>query len=301
MEKSQIVNIAFPIQTPITVISAGQFRCNEKWIHTERVINSFELIIGVEEELYLQQGSEQYVIRPGNVMLVLPGLVHRGYQMCKPGTSFFWMHFLPSEYTTINDEESLSTLMLGISRPTAHAEIIQCLLPVFAPLKSDDKLDILFYQLLHVSRTPYYTDLLKCNFSTALLIQVCQNYLDYLQADMGNSHSNRTFETILEYVRAHCHQKMSVTQTAERFGYNTNYFSHIFKLHTGICFSAYVNLQRVNRAKLLLYRTNLSVKEIAGQIGFEDEKYFMKVFHKYENLTPSQYRDAFYLVHSNTR
>jgi YesN/AraC family two-component response regulator len=48
-----------------------------------------------------------------------------------------------------------------------------------------------------------------------------------------------------------------------------------------------------------LYSTTLSIKEIGFQVGFSDEKYFMKVFKKLEGLSPSQYRHAFYLLHQN--
>lgn len=68
---------------------------------------------------------------------------------------------------------------------------------------------------------------------------------------------------------------------------------------TGIHFIDYVNRLRIEKAKNLLYSTTLSIKEIGFQVGFSDEKYFMKVFKKLEGLSPSQYRHAFYLLHQN--
>ena len=89
-----MLHVAFPIRDPIVFISAGQFLCNEEWTHSERIINSYEIIIGVEGVLFLQQDNIQYEIHKGNIILLLPGVIHRGYRPSPAGTSFFWMHFL---------------------------------------------------------------------------------------------------------------------------------------------------------------------------------------------------------------
>ncbi|MNP85642.1 HTH-type transcriptional activator Btr [compost metagenome] len=44
------------------------------------------------------------------------------------------------------------------------------------------------------------------------------------------------------------------------------------------------------RAKELLLRTTLSVGEIAERVGYQSDKYFIKVFKSYEGMSPSKYR-----------
>ena len=75
----------------------------------------------------------------------------------------------------------------------------------------------------------------------------------------------------------------------------------MFKMRTGYYFADYMNHLRINRAKTLLYQTTCSIKEIAYQVGFLDEKYFMRVFKKNEGITAMQYRNAFYLTHKNLK
>lgn len=50
----------------------------------------------------------------------------------------------------------------------------------------------------------------------------------------------------------------------------------------------------MTKAKDLLTRTDTSIKQIASIIGFSDDKYFMRVFKKYEKLTSTKFRKAFY-------
>lgn len=47
-------------------------------------------------------------------------------------------------------------------------------------------------------------------------------------------------------------------------------------------------------AKNLLTNRTLSIYRIADMCGFSDEKYFMKLFKRYEGITPTQYRKAFH-------
>ena len=49
---------------------------------------------------------------------------------------------------------------------------------------------------------------------------------------------------------------------------------------------------RVEGAKLLLKEQPLPIKEVAYSCGFEDEKYFMRVFKNIVGITPSEYRNS---------
>jgi len=53
---------------------------------------------------------------------------------------------------------------------------------------------------------------------------------------------------------------------------------------------AYLVQLRVTRGASLLRRTDLTVTEVAFQVGFRDSNYFARQFHKVLGLTPSQYR-----------
>lgn len=55
---------------------------------------------------------------------------------------------------------------------------------------------------------------------------------------------------------------------------------------------AYVTLYRLKYAQELLANSSLSVNEIASQCGFGDSSYFIKVFRKHFNQTPSEYRNT---------
>jgi len=58
--------------------------------------------------------------------------------------------------------------------------------------------------------------------------------------------------------------------------------------------------QRINRAKQLLLNTHLSVKQITKECGFFDYTQFLKMFKRYEGVTPKEYRNILYSTPMNT-
>lgn len=78
---------------------------------------------------------------------------------------------------------------------------------------------------------------------------------------------------------------------AQELGVSYSWFRHTFTGHTGLSPHQYLLELRLVRARSLLSETELSIKEIALQTGFEDELYFSRLFRQKLNLTPSQWRD----------
>ena len=61
----------------------------------------------------------------------------------------------------------------------------------------------------------------------------------------------------------------------------------------GLSLVSYTNRLRIEASKKLLSNYDLSIKETAYSCGFPDEKYFMKVFKKFEQCTPTDYRRSY--------
>jgi AraC-like DNA-binding protein len=78
---------------------------------------------------------------------------------------------------------------------------------------------------------------------------------------------------------------------AQELGVSYSWFRHTFTEHTGLSPHQYLLELRLVRARSLLAETDLPVKEIALQTGFEDELYFSRLFRQKLNVTPSQWRD----------
>lgn len=97
-------------------------------------------------------------------------------------------------------------------------------------------------------------------------------------------------QKILRFIRESFAQPVSLEQIAEEFNYSPKYISNLVKAETGSSFTEYILDLRIEYAVEKLTKSNLEIKEIALQTGYNDLQYFYRVFKKRTGLTPSQYR-----------
>lgn len=88
-------------------------------------------------------------------------------------------------------------------------------------------------------------------------------------------------------------ESISTGQISEKCGISQGYLSRRFKQHMGVGVMDYMHISKIRRAKASIVYTDLSMAEIAFQLGYNESSYFTKVFKKYEGMTPQQYRNEF--------
>ncbi len=81
-----------------------------------------------------------------------------------------------------------------------------------------------------------------------------------------------------------------VETLAEKCFLSVSRFLHLFKEVTGKSYNGFIAYIRMSNARELLVNTDMSVKEIALSLGFDDQNYFSRVFRKIEGCSPNEYR-----------
>ena len=85
---------------------------------------------------------------------------------------------------------------------------------------------------------------------------------------------------------------LNVSKTADHFGYVLSYISKLFKDAQGVSIVEYISRLRVEETKKLLCATDQPLQEIAQRVGFNNVASLIRVFKKYENMTPASYKKA---------
>jgi two-component system, response regulator YesN len=94
------------------------------------------------------------------------------------------------------------------------------------------------------------------------------------------------------YVREHYGDpNLSLTMMADVFDMTESGLSRYFRKKIGIGLLEYIHLTRVHEAKELLVKSNKSIKVIAGLVGLDSSDSFIRIFKKYEGVTPGSYRE----------
>ena len=70
-----------------------------------------------------------------------------------------------------------------------------------------------------------------------------------------------------------------------------SYFCRIIKEELGCTFTEYVNRLRIERSKVLLRSSGISIAEVACAVGFDDQSYFTRIFKKQTGVAPGKYRE----------
>lgn len=95
---------------------------------------------------------------------------------------------------------------------------------------------------------------------------------------------------IAAYLQSNCEENLSLQTLSSKFFLSKGYISRLFKLEYGETIPDYLTKMRMEKAKIMLHNPDLRISEIAEKVGFEDEKYFYKVFKKHAGLSPNQFR-----------
>lgn len=77
---------------------------------------------------------------------------------------------------------------------------------------------------------------------------------------------------------------------AEHFYFSPNYLSKLFRNVEGVSLINYIQYQRIERAKSLLTTTDLSISEVAMEIGYPNFSHFSKRFQNLVGCSPNEYR-----------
>ncbi|MEX1227416.1 MAG: AraC family transcriptional regulator [Marinobacter sp.] len=96
----------------------------------------------------------------------------------------------------------------------------------------------------------------------------------------------------LDYINNHFHEGISLESVSEFANMSPSYFSRVFKKCFDIGFLDYVNKLRVEKACLLLTKTDKAISSIGYECGFCNISNFNRNFKKYLNKAPSEFRVA---------
>lgn len=120
-----------------------------------------------------------------------------------------------------------------------------------------------------------------------------KDYVRYLASRLNRQRDRGARKLIRDiqcYLAAHYHEQITLAETARRFHLNKNYLSQLFKHETGVTFTVYLNTLRIEKAKERMMQTGETVTEISAKTGFNDFRYFSRVFRRMTGCTPTEYK-----------
>lgn len=95
---------------------------------------------------------------------------------------------------------------------------------------------------------------------------------------------------VLEYIRKHYSQPLTVKELAAVSGYSSCHFMYFFKRHMGLTVIQYLNQVRLEQGAKALLQSNQRVMTVSQACGFSNPSYFIRLFKTQYGLSPKQFR-----------
>jgi len=119
---------------------------------------------------------------------------------------------------------------------------------------------------------------------------IYKSICDYIKTNKNSS--SQLLERIINHIEHNYTDNMlSLISISEKFNITPQYLSAFFKNCKGLNISDYIAKARIEKAKTLLKDKSLTLSDITRTVGFANEAGFIRVFKKYEGVTPGKYRD----------
>jgi AraC family transcriptional regulator len=130
------------------------------------------------------------------------------------------------------------------------------------------------------------------SLTQALAIHLLRHYSEVAPIVISKNRSlTRTqLQQAIDYIHTNLDRDLSIEQIARIINISPTYFASLFKRATGTSPHQYVIEQRVERAKLLLLKTDLAIADIALQVGFSSQSHLTQQFKRLTGVTPKQVR-----------
>ena len=241
-----------------------------------RVLQSFQI------HLFLTEGEgafrssatgmdREIILREGDMFLLFPGVWHTYYPVGGSSWNEFWIDFegsIPAGWM----ERSL----LSPGEPIFKVGIREGITVLFK-----DAIDLAMTQ--------------KAGYQP-LLGSIAHHILcSAMYYDKYHCNSMPSADRAIGRARVIVDQQLATIDPetmAAQVGIGYSKFRKMFREYTGFSPGQYIAEMKMNRAKEMLQSTEMSVKEIALSLGYEDYDYFTTAFKRHTGMRPSEYRES---------
>lgn len=248
----------------------GWHRCNNRYYYEQRHKTKDNLIIVcVSGKGVFEREGTVYSITPGSVV-IFPNDIDVAYYT-DPATEsweIYWMHLRG---------DNASNVLRHLYGNNIY--LTQC--------QDIERYASIFEEIMNSLLEGYSLTLFCANKIQELL---CHILGDCFSNGQVFSESNDLVKCVTKYVEENYMTDVSISEIADSMFMTSEALIRAFRRHTGFTPYAYLKRYRISCAEALLLNTDLSVKEIAGKVGYKSVSNFIAEFRSVKKITPKRYR-----------
>ena len=271
-ERRQHGNFEFPFAFYNVTAHHPRYHMLHHW-HPE-----FELIRIIDGTFIMQLDGIEFTAQAGDSFLITGGVVHSGIpKSCHYECIVFDMDFFLRE-----QRNSYKDLLSIVYRE----QILTC----YYPRRMDEENNLFTKIFLTLAeKKPGFELLVQGYFYQFLGLAFQKNLFQKNKKLPDHLRKIKLFKIVISMIQQRYTENLTLVDMAASIHMNPNYFCRFFKDITHQTPVQYLNFYRVESACEKLAVSEKSVTEVALECGFNDVSYFVKVFKRYKNITPTEY------------
>lgn len=277
----------FHDRPPITFAYVNSYaRLNQ---HPFHVHQNLELYFCVSENADYVINNSYYTLRPGDIVVINPGEVHKVVIRKPHQYERFFIVFPTNSFPehTINPLDPLLHLTGGES---ARLRL---------PPEVWDNVRALLYETLDVCRddtvepSPLIQTKVYAN-TLQILCTVSENaaFIQTPESQVSDTELATPLADVMLYIDKHLKTIESVKEIADAIHVSPSYLSALFRKHMGVPLVYYLQSLKMSLAKQML-EEGYTVADACRETGYTDCSYFIRIFKRHIGMTPLQYRNSF--------
>ena len=244
-----------------------------------------ELIYVTAGRLNVSVWAQNYLLEPGDIVIVLPHAIHAIEQAQSEKAEYYNIMF---NFSLLGEDRLAEKYLKPF---LTHEKNVNCMEPAGSELNL--KLKPLLESLIEHRNDGYSTHeyLVKSNLLMVMHL-LNQHCVETGEKDLALHVTYDRLKPALDWVRLSYAMDTPVQYVADLCGFSTSYFMKLFKDLMGMGFTAYLNNYRLGLAAYQLAVEDLNVIEVALNCGFHNHSYFTRAFVKKYGMTPLKYRKS---------
>ncbi|AGB42395.1 DNA-binding domain-containing protein, AraC-type [Halobacteroides halobius DSM 5150] len=108
-----------------------------------------------------------------------------------------------------------------------------------------------------------------------------------------NNQKEGYIKRAISFIENNYHRKITVSELANYVGIDRSYLWSIFKKKVSTSPQQFIIHFKINKARELMKKSNISIREVAQSVGYKDPLAFSKIFKKKEGISPAEFKKHF--------
>ncbi|HCX96537.1 Transcriptional regulator [uncultured spirochete] len=238
-----------------------------------RTLNEYQIIYITKGEGVFETSGRHYDVKPGSIIMVFPGVRHFYKPVYEIGWMEYWVGFKGGHFELLRERGFLNP-----QEPFIEIGLQNNVLDLYNEIIAEVRDQKPLYQIVASSKI------------LALIAEINACARRRAQA----SHAAQVVEAAKCMMVEKIYGDIDINSIATALGISASRLNDIFKTYTSMTpYQYYIHI-KIHAAKSLLEQGDLSVKEVAYRLGFEDQYHFSRLFKKKTGIAPSQWRAFMY-------